>query len=300
MNTNDTIYVSGHTGLVGSAIMRALSAQGFKNVWTATHAQLDLRKPEDVHFFFEECKPDYVFHCAARVGGIQDNIDRPAEFLIDNLTIQNNVFVAAHKAKVKKLLFISSAACYPANIPTTLSPEHLMGGPLDETKGGYAMAKLCGMQACKDFRKQFGSDFISVIPNNVYGPGDTSSHVIPDLMRRIIEVKRTCTILTCWGTGNARREFIYSDDLAEACLFLMDNYSGPEPVNVGVNRDWSMAELADLVAKVADYNGPIIWEQFRPEGAKSRLLNSAVMNEFGWLAKTCLLDGLTKTYKSVV
>ena len=300
MNTNDTIYVTGHTGLVGSAIMRALSAQGFKNVWTATHRQLDLRSEADVYFFFDECKPDYVFHCAAMVGGIEENSKQHAEFLCNNLSITHNVLRAAHKFHTKKLLFMASAAVYPENISAPLSPEHLMCGPFDETKAGYAMAKLAGIQMCKAFRRQYDDNFISVIPNNVYGPGDTSNHVIPAMLRKFMIARRQSEVVTCWGTGKARREFIYADDLAEACLFLMDVYNGYDPVNVGVNRDWTMEELARIIAGVTDYDGPIKWDHTKPEGAPRRLLNSEVMNGFGWFAKTCLLDGLVKTYKSFV
>lgn len=297
MNTSDTIYVTGHRGLVGSAIMRALSARGFKNVWTASHAQVDLLNEKDVEFFFHECQPDYVFHCAARVGGIGDNIASPAEFLCENLEIQSNVIRAAHTFGVKKLLFISSAAVYPENAPSPLSPRSLMSGPLDETKSGYAMAKLCGMQMCKEFRRQYKSDFISVIPNNIYGPGDKSSHVIPDMLRRFHHGRITRSAIQCWGTGKARREFIYSDDLADACLLLMQAYSGEEPVNVGANRDWTMAELASMIARVTDYKGPITWDPSKPEGAKRRLLQCEVLDGLGWVPRTSILDGLSNTYK---
>jgi GDP-L-fucose synthase len=254
---------------------------------------VDLRDDEATRFFFEECKPDYVFHCAAKVGGIKDNIDCPATFLATNLRIDLNVLGAATLSKVKKLLCLSSAACYPKDAGSPLSPADLMTGALDETKGGYAMAKLATMQACRDYRKQFGCDFISVIPNNIYGPGDKSSHVVPDLIRKF---SAATDAVNCWGTGNARREFIFADDLADACLFLMEKYSGPEPVNVGSAQDWSMRELADLIAKVTGFGGKIIWDPTAPEGTLQRLLDSSVLYGFGWTPKTCLLDGLVKTY----
>lgn len=300
MKTSDTIYVTGHRGLVGSAIVRQLKTQGFSNIWCADRAAADLRNSNDVDFFFNECKPEYVFHCAAKVGGIQDNIEKPADFLCENLEIQSNVFRASHKFGVKKLLFLSSAAVYPDRARSPLSPEAIMTGPLDETKGGYAMAKLCGMQMCKEFRKQFDSNFISVIPNNVYGPGDKSSHVIPDMMRRFQQAKITRSAITCWGMGRARREFIFADDLAEACVYLMGVYDGVDPVNVGVNRDWSISELAKMIANVVGFEGPIFWDSTKPEGTAQRLLNSEVMNAYGWLAKTSLLDGLYRTYKSLL
>jgi GDP-L-fucose synthase len=300
MNLNSTIYVTGHRGLLGSAICRALGAQGYTNVWTATHKQVNLANREDTAFFFSECKPDYVFHCAAKVGGIGDNMRAPADFLVDNLAIQSNVICAAHLTKVKKLLFLSSAACYPEHVSEPLRPLRLMTGPLDGTKSGYAMAKLCGMQMCREFRNQFGSDFISVIPNNIYGPGDKSSHVIPDLLRRFHEAKgRHLPEVSCWGTGNARREFIFADDLANACLFLMENYSSPEPINVGYNRDWTMRELAEYISEVVDYPGATVWDPSKPEGAFRRILDSSEINKLGWNAKTDLWDGLNATYKSM-
>jgi GDP-L-fucose synthase len=298
MNLNSTIYVTGHRGLVGSAICRALHSQGYTNVWTATHKQVNLADRDDTAFFFAECKPDYVFHCAAKVGGIGDNMRAPADFLVDNLAIQSNVICAAHLTKVKKLLFLSSAACYPENISEPLSPAHLMTGPLDETKSGYAMAKLCGMQMCRDFRKQFGSEFFSVISNNVYGPGDNSSHVIPDLIRKFKEAKAQNCMVTCWGTGAARREFIFADDLADACLFLMENYRGSELVNVGTGKDWSMKELAETIAEVADFKNPIVWDTSKPEGTMRRLLDSELIHRMGWSHKTNLFDGLHQTYNS--
>jgi GDP-L-fucose synthase len=297
MKTNDSILVTGARGLVGSAIVRLLKKKGFTNVWDPSRKDADFESQEATDFYFSECKPEYVFHCAAKVGGIADNIREPATFLTANLTIQTNVICAANRFDVSKLLFLSSAACYPDTGSAILSPQDIMRGPLDETKSGYAMAKLCGMQLCKEFRKQFKSDFISVIPNNVYGPGDKSSHVIPDLIRRFYQGRITRSAVTCWGTGSQRREFIFADDLADACIFLMENYSGPDPVNIGANRDWDMMALALLVASVTEYTGPIYWDVSKPEGAKQRLLNCAVMNEFGWLPKTCLLDGLTRTFK---
>lgn len=292
---DDTILVTGATGLVGSAIVRLLKAQGYRNVWDASHKCVDFEDIASTYWYFNECKPDYVFHCAAKVGGILDNVKGPVEFLVSNLDIQNNVMRATHKFGAKKLLFLASAACYPENAQSPLRPQDLMTGPFDETKSGYAMAKLAGIQLCKEMRKQFGSSFISVIPNNVYGPGDRSSHVVPDLIRRF-HSSDLGGVVDCWGSGKARRELIFSEDLAEACLFLMDNYSGTEPVNVGVNQDWSVRELAELVADVVGWTGEIFWDTSKPEGAKQRLLDSSVLHGYGWCSKTSLRDGLAKTY----
>lgn len=296
MNTNETVLVTGSTGLVGRAISKCLRAQGFTDVWGASGREVDFRDQAATHWYFSEVKPAYVFHCAAKVGGIAANIASPADFMVQNLMIQTNVLTSAHYFRVKKLLFLASAAVYPDSATNPLSPSALMSGPFDETKSGYAMAKLAGIQMCKEFRKQYGDDFISAIPNNVYGPGDRSSHVIPDLLRRFHVAKKQSEVATCWGTGKARREFIYVDDLAEACLFLMDNYSGPDPMNVGVGDDSSMMELATIISEVVGYEGRIDWDSSKPEGTRQRLLDSSALNAHGWRARTCLIDGLKNTY----
>jgi len=299
MNKTSTIYVTGHRGLVGSAICRELARQGFTNVWTTPHTATDLTIREDVLFFFAECRPEYVFHCAAKVGGIADNIAAPADFMVSNLQIDTNVLSAAHRFGVKKLLSVSSAAVYPMLQQEFLSPSDLMTGPMDETKAGYATAKLATLQMCKSFRAQYGSNFISVIPNNVYGPGDKSSHVIPDLLRRAKAAKESGSPLVCWGTGDARREFIFADDLARACRFLMDTYNDGVPVNVGPGFDVSMKRLVELIQCVTDFTGEVRWDVTKPEGAPRRLLNTGALRRMGWTHKTPLLTGLTKTYQAL-
>lgn len=297
MNKTDSILVTGALGLVGSAIVRALKARGFSQVWDASHKTVDLENKEDTNWYFNECRPEYVFHCAAKVGGIADNIREPATFLTVNLDIQNNVICAAHEFGVKKLLFLASAACYPEHARSPLLPQALLTGSLDETKSGYAMAKLAGIQLCKAMRTQFGSDFISAIPNNIYGPGDRSSHVIPDLIRRFHYAKKLGDSVTCWGTGNARREFIHCDDLANACLFLMAEFGGAEPVNVGSGRDWTIREVVEKIAAVVEFDGAFTWDTSKPEGTKQRLLDNSVLFKLGWQPTVDFDEGLRQTYR---
>lgn len=296
VNKADSILVTGSTGLVGGAIVRALKARGFSQVWDASHKTVDFENQDDTNWYFDECKPDYVFHCAAKVGGIADNIREPATFLTVNLDIQNNVICAAHEFGVKKLLFLASAACYPDSAKSPLSPCDLLTGPFDETKSGYAMAKLTGIQLCKAMRTQFGSAFISAIPNNIYGPGDRSSHVIPDLIKRFHEAKKLGGEVTCWGTGNARREFIHCDDIANACLFLMDAYDEAAPVNIGVGEDWSIREVVEKIASAVEFSGAILWDPNKPEGTSRRLLDNSKLLGMGWKPTVDFTQGLREAY----
>lgn len=300
MKHGDTIFVTGHKGLLGSAIVRELTSSGYKNIWTASRQEVDLTCRESVKWFFDECRPDYVFHCAAKVGGIQANNDNQLSFFLENLSIQNNVMNAAHAFDVKKLLFVASAAVYPRDIPRALGPHDLLNGPFDETKEGYATAKLAGLTLCKLMRKWHS--WISVIPNNLYGPGDTytleTSHVLPAMILKFFNALREHrNNVTCWGTGHARREFIHSSDAAKACIFLMETYDGELPVNLGVNQDISMRELASLVAKVTNYKGNILWDISKPQGTMKRLLDSSALFDMGWRPLVSLEEGIRQAFE---
>ena len=301
MNLESRIYVAGHRGLVGSAIARRLRSAGYENLLARTRDRLDLADPRAVEAFFEAEKPEYVFLAAARVGGILANDTFPVDFLRDNLSIELNVIDAAHRHGVKKLLFLGSSCIYPKFAPQPMKEEHLLTGELEPTNEPYAIAKIVGIKLCQAYRRQHGADFISVMPTNLCGPGDNfdleTSHVLAALVRKFHEAKEhgDPSVLV-WGTGKPRREFLYVDDLADACLFLMNNYSGAEPINVGVGEDVSITELAELVGEVVGYEGEITYDTTRPDGTPRKLLDVSKMSDLGWRAKTPLRESVEKTY----
>jgi GDP-L-fucose synthase len=301
MNRDDKVYVAGHQGLVGSAIWRRLENAGFRNLIGRSLKELDLREQTAVERFFAEVRPDYVFLAAARVGGIRANNTYPAEFIYDNLMIQTNVLHQAYVHGVKKLLFLGSSCIYPKFCPQPMQEEHLLSGKLEPTNEPYAVAKIAGITMCQAYRRQYGSPCVAAMPTNLYGPGDNfdplDSHVIPGLMRRIHEAKtQDAAEVAIWGTGTPRREFLYVDDLGDACLFLMEHYDQPEIINIGVGQDQSIAELAHLVAQVVGFQGRLIFDPSYPDGTPRKLLDISRLTHMGWQAQTPLSTGLKKTY----
>ena len=302
MNPDSRIYVAGHRGLVGSALVRALEGQGFTNLILRTHAELDLRDQQATRNFFADERPEYVFLAAARVGGIHANDTYPAEFVHDNLLIQTNIIDAAYRNGCRKLLFLGSSCIYPKLCPQPIKEEYLLTGLLEPTNDAYAIAKIAGMKMCQAYRRQYGFDTISAMPTNLYGPGDNyhpeNSHVIPALIRRFHEAKaRGDAEVLIWGTGTPRREFLYSDDLGEALVFLMQNYSGEEHVNVGCGSDVTIQELATLVAKAVGYQGSIGSEVSKPDGTPQKLLDVGTLTALGWQASTALETGIAAAYR---
>ena len=299
---NKLIYVAGHRGMVGSAIVRQLKARGEKNIVVRTSNELDLRDRSAVNTFFENTKPDLVYLAAAKVGGIYANDTYPAEFLFDNLAIVSNVIDAAHKHKVEKLLFLGSSCIYPRLAPQPISEGDLLTGSLEPTNEPYALAKIAGLKLCDAYRKQYGCNYISAMPTNLYGPGDNyhpeNSHVLPAFIRRFYEaVKNDVDQVECWGSGSAKREFLHVDDLSTALIFLMDNYNSEGWVNVGTGVDLSIKELAETIAEIAGYKGEIVWDSSKPDGAPRKLLNVDKMSGLGWSSKITLTDGLKSVYK---
>ena len=299
MEKDALIYVAGHQGMVGSTIVRILKQAGFHNVVLRTSRELDLRDSEKVTSFFAETRPQYVFLAAARVGGIIANSSFPADFIYDNLAIQNNVIHQAYVHGVKKLLFLGSSCIYPRECPQPIREEYLLTGPLEATNEWYAIAKIAGVKLCQAYRKQYGCDYISVMPTNLYGPGDNfdlqTSHVLPALIRKFHDAKESGKAPTLWGTGNAKREFLHVDDCAEACRFLMEHYSDPHVINVGAGKDITIAELAGLIAQVVGYTGEIQWDRSKPDGTPRKLLDCSRLNALGWTPKIALRDGLNAT-----
>ena len=296
------IYVAGHRGMVGSSIVRQLKARGEKNIVVRTSNELDLRDRSAVNTFFENTKPDLVYLAAAKVGGIYANDTYPAEFLFDNLAIVSNVIDAAHKHKVKKLLFLGSSCIYPRLAPQPISEGDLLTGSLEPTNEPYALAKIAGLKLCDAYRKQYGCNYISAMPTNLYGPGDNyhpeNSHVLPAFIRRFYEaVKNDVNQVECWGSGSAKREFLHVDDLSTALIFLMDNYNSEGWVNVGTGVDLSIKELAETIAEIAGYKGDIVWDSSKPDGAPRKLLNVDKMSGLGWSSKITLTDGLKSVYE---
>ena len=302
MEMQAKIYVAGHRGLVGSSILRALDKAGYKNIVYRTHQELDLTNYEAVKEFFEKERPEYVFLAAAKVGGIWANKTHKAEFIYENLQIQNNVIKNAYDFGVKKLLFLGSSCIYPKMCPQPIKEEYLLSGYLEETNDAYAIAKISGLMMCRAFRQQYGVDYISAMPTNLYGYNDNfdleSSHVLPALMRKIHEAKENnIPEVTVWGTGAPLREFLFVDDLAEALVFLINEYSGEEHVNVGTGTDVSIKELAQLICNVVGYTGKIVFDTSKPDGTPKKLLDVSKINSLGWKAKVSLEEGIRKTYE---
>ena len=302
MNKSDKIYVAGHRGMVGSAIVRALESAGFDNIKTATRKEADLTNQAAVNEFFEKEKPDYVFLSAARVGGIYANDTYPAEFIRDNLLIQTNVIDAAYRNQAKKLLFLGSSCIYPKMANQPINESELLTGSLEPTNEWYAIAKIAGIKMCQAYRKQYGFNAISLMPTNLYGIGDNyhleNSHVIPALIRKFHEAKqRDDSAVEVWGTGKAMREFLDVDDLADAAVFLMQNYNDSEIVNVGTGEDITIAELADTVKNVTGFDGEIVFDTSKPDGTPRKLLDVSKIHVLGWKHKIGLREGLARAYQ---
>jgi len=302
MEKNSKIYVAGHRGLLGSAIVRKLQSEGYQNLILRTSAQVDLRDQQAVKDFFEKETPEYVFMAAAKVGGINANNTYPAEFLYDNLCIQNNVIHQSYRNHVKKLLFLGSSCIYPKNAPQPIKEEYLLSGYLEPTNEAYAIAKIAGIKMCQFYHKQYGCNFISAMPTNLYGPGDNydlkNSHVLPALLRKFHEAKENGdATVTVWGTGKPRREFLHSDDLAEACLFLMEHYNDPAIINIGVGKDISIGEMAQMIQKISGFTGELIFDTSMPDGTFQKLLDVSKINALGWTPQISFEEGLKKTYE---
>ena len=302
MEHDAKIYLAGHTGLVGSALYRALVEAGFKNLITRRHYELDLRRQYDVDSFFRHEQPEYVFLAAAKVGGIMANERFSADFITDNLRIQTNVISTAARWHAKKLLFLGSSCIYPRDCPQPIKEDYLMTGPLESTNSAYAVAKIAGIEMCRAYRKQHGFDAVAVMPTNLYGPGDNydaeCSHVIPGMIRRFHKAKITeAPSMVCWGTGTARREFLFSEDLARACILLMHDYSNVALINIGCGEDLTIAQLAELIREVVDYPGGIEWDCEMPDGTPRKLLDSSRILRTGWRPKVDLKSGLTIAYQ---
>lgn len=296
------IYVAGHRGLVGSAIVRRLERAGFTNIVTRTHAELDLTCQQAVADFFAEEQPDYVVLAAAKVGGIYANDTYPADFIMKNLQIECNVIDSAFKNQVKKLLFLGSSCIYPRDCPQPIKEEYLLSGYLEKTNEAYALAKIAGLKMCEFYNRQYGTDYISVMPCNLYGINDNfaleNSHVLPALMRKFHEAKiNHAPTVTVWGSGRPLREFLNVDDLADACLFLMDNYSGNDFFNVGYGQEVTILELANMIKKVTGYEGEIVMDASKPDGTPRKLTDISRLNALGWQPKITLEEGLKQTYE---
>jgi len=305
MQNHSRIYIAGHKGLVGSAIMRKLQSRGYTNLICRTSAELDLRSQQAVESFFAVEKPEYVFLAAAKVGGIQANNIYPADFIYDNLAMQNNIIHSSYKNNVKKLLFLGSSCIYPKFAPQPLQEEYLLNGELEPTNEPYAIAKIAGIKMCKYYNRQYGTNYISVMPTNLYGINDNfdlqNSHVLPALIRKFHEAKvQNRPEVEIWGTGTPRREFLYVDDLADACVYLMQNYDFHEIgefVNIGTGSDLTIRELAELIKKVVGYQGGLTFDSAKPDGTPQKLLDVSRLTGLGWRAETTLEDGIRVTYR---
>ena len=302
MEKDSKIYVAGHRGMVGSAIVRELERQGYTNIIVRTHKELDLTRQDQVEKFIEQEKPEYVFLAAAKVGGIMGNATAKADFMYDNMILEMNVINAAWKNGCKKLEFLGSSCIYPKFAPQPMKEDCLLTSSLEETNEAYALAKISGLKYCEYLNTQYGTDYISVMPTNLYGPNDNyhpeHSHVLPALIRRFHEAKEAgVKSVTCWGDGSPLREFMYVDDLASLCVFLMNNYSGNETVNAGTGKELTIKELTELVAKVIGYEGEILWDPSKPNGTPRKLLDVSKAAKLGWTYKTELEDGIRLTYK---
>ena len=302
MERDAKIYVAGHRGMVGSAIVRALEKAGYSNIITKTHHELDLCRQEAVESFFAKEKPDYVFLAAAKVGGIVANEEALADFMYDNMILEMNVIHSAWKNNCKKLLFLGSSCIYPRLAPQPMPESCLLTSELEKTNEAYALAKISGLKYCEFLNRQYGTDYISAMPTNLYGPNDnyhpTHSHVLPALIRRFHEAKVSgASEVTCWGTGKPLREFLYVDDLADACLFLMENYSGNETVNVGSGKELTIRELTEIVARVIGFEGKISWDPSKPDGTPRKLLDVSKLEKLGWTYKVELEEGIRLAYE---
>jgi GDP-L-fucose synthase len=302
MKQSDKIYVAGHSGLVGSALLRLLGARGFTNLITRTRAEVDLRDERAVRDFFAQERPEVVVLAAAKVGGIKANIDAPVEFLIENLQIQNNVIRAAHEVGVRKLLFLGSSCIYPKFAPQPIPETALLSGPLEPTNEPYAIAKIAGVKLCQAFAREYGANFISVMPTNLYGPSDNfdleTSHALAALLRKAHEAKMSgAREMTVWGTGEPRREFLHVDDLAAAVLFLLEKYDSPEIINVGCGADVSIRGLAELICDVVGFRGKLRWDRSKPDGTPRKLLDVSKIKKLGWQPTISLRDGVARFYE---
>lgn len=302
MSKKAKIYVAGHNGLVGSAIVRQLTAEGYTNIITRSHTEVDLRNQQEVYRFFNREKPDYVFLCAAKVGGILANQTKPAEFIYDNLMIEANIIHASYHMKVKKLLFLGSSCIYPRMCPQPIQEEYLLTGELEQTNYAYAIAKIAGIQMCRAYNEQYGTKFISCMPTNLYGPNDNfdleTSHVLPALLRKIYQAKvRGDKDFVAWGSGEPYREFLYVEDLADACIFLMNQYDGKEIINIGTGVDVRISELVEIIKEIVGFEGNIVWDRSKPDGTPRKLLNVDRIHALGWYAQTDLHTGVHKTFE---
>lgn len=301
MNKSDKIYVAGHRGLVGSAIVRNLKAKGYENIIGRTHSELDLTNQQAVRDFFEAEKPDVVVLAAAKVGGINANNTTPADFAYENLQIQCNVIKSSHDYHVKKLLFLGSTCIYPRMAPQPIPEDALLTGSLEETNEAYAIAKISGLEMCKFFKRQYGDDFISCMPTNLYGPYDnydlSGSHVMPAMIRKFHDAKvNNLPQVELWGTGTPLREFLHVDDMADACVFLLENYSGEQHVNTGTGKDVTIKELADTVQRVVGYQGEVVWNQDMPDGTPRKLTDVTKLHNLGWNHRVELEEGVQLAY----
>jgi GDP-L-fucose synthase len=295
--------VAGHTGLVGSAIVRKLREQGYRHIITRTSQECDLTNQALTNRLFEQEKPEFVFLAAAKVGGIQANHTYPADFIYINLAIETNVIKAAHDQRVKKLLFLGSSCIYPKECPQPIKEEYLLTGPLEPTNEAYAIAKIAGLKMCQFFRKQYGNNFISAMPTNLYGPNDNydleTSHVLPALIRKFHEAKvSNSPFVELWGTGTPRREFLYVDDLADALIFLMKNYEDDEHINVGTGEDISILELAEMIKEIVGFRGEITFDRSKPDGTMRKLLDVSKISRLGWKKRITLKDGINECYRN--
>jgi GDP-L-fucose synthase len=302
MNKQDKIYIAGHRGMVGSAIARKLQRDGYHHLVLRTSAELDLRNQQAVSEFFEKEKPDYVFLAAAKVGGILANNTYRADFIYENLMIEGNIIHSAWKSQVKKLMFLGSSCIYPKMAPQPMKEEYLLTGLLEDTNEPYAIAKIAGIKLCDAYRAQYGCNFISVMPTNLYGPNDhydlKNSHVLPALIRKFHEAKiNKEPFVTIWGTGEPKREFLYVDDLADACIFLMQRYNEPGLVNIGTGSDLKIIELAEMVARITGYSGGIQKDLSKPDGTARKLMDHSKMKTMGWEAKVSLEEGIRRVYE---
>ena len=302
MNSYSKIYIAGHSGLVGSAIIKALKKQGYNNFILRTHSELDLLDQKATADFFKKEKPEYVFLAAAKVGGIMANKTYPADFIYQNLQIQNNIIHHSYLNGVKKLLFLGSSCIYPKLARQPIREEHLLTGELEPTNEPYAVAKIAGIKMCQTYNRQYGTNFISVMPTNLYGPNDNfdleNSHVLPAMIRKFHEAKiSNQNEVVVWGTGAPKREFLYVDDLADACIFLMNNYDDSEVINIGTGEDISIKELAEMIKKITGFTGEIVWDASKPDGTPRKLLDVSRLHNLGWKHQINLPDGVLSTYE---